>query len=173
MGEEQRMQFLRMAYPHAKRVEQEFGFPAVALLAQSAGECGWKIPPGNMFFGVKDTDGLNGNEQLIRTKEIFDNPYKQFPVVHSVTPFTRGGKTYYRCDVETYFRKYDSPYESFRDHALFVIRNPRYSNALDKTDPREFLSELAKAGYATGLGYEDFMMAMVSSVERRLQKLNI
>lgn len=169
--EEQRLQFLRLVWPHAQRVEKEYGFPAVAIVAQAVAESGWKIPQGNMMFGVKDTDGINGNEQLIRTKEILDNPFKKFPVVHSVTPFQRGGKTYYRYDVETYFRKYDTPYESFRDHAEFLLRNPRYKDALGEKDPRGFLRRIARAGYATALNYEDYLMTMVSSIERRLPKL--
>jgi len=171
MTEKDRILFIRTIYPYAKEVESITGFPALALIGQSAGETGWRIPKGNMYFGIKDTDGLNGNEQLIRTKEIHNNPFVVYPIIHSVTPFKQGGKTYYKYDIETYFRKYDSPKESFLDHANFILSNPRYSKAIGITDPKAFLSELAKAGYATALGYEDFMHAMVDSVLKRLPKI--
>jgi len=126
-----------------------------------------------MYFGIKDTDGLNGNEQLIRTKEILNNPYKKFPIIHSIISFLRGKKTYYIYDVETYFRKYDSPYESFLDHANFILNNERYKEALNvKDDPKKFLQVLADNGYATSLDYGIFMSAMVDSVTKRLNKLS-
>ncbi|MGL4596344.1 MAG: glucosaminidase domain-containing protein, partial [Bacteroidia bacterium] len=62
--------FVKAFFPFAKKTEEKTGISAIAILAQAALESGWgEKAPGNMFFGVKDTDGLNGNEQLLTTTE--------------------------------------------------------------------------------------------------------
>jgi flagellum-specific peptidoglycan hydrolase FlgJ len=44
------------------------------------------------------------------------------------------------------FRVYDTIEESFRDHARFLIENPRYKNAFQYSDdPVKFALEVAKA----------------------------
>jgi flagellar protein FlgJ len=167
-------EYLLKFYPEVKKVENETGFSAIAMLAQSAGESGWKEPKGNMFFGVKDTDGLNGNEQLIRTTEYLSSPNVKFPKVYSVTPINRGGKTIYKYDCEDWFEKYDSPADAFRGYVDFIKRNPRYKKAIEvKHDPVAYLTALAEAGYATGLNYKDFMLSMIKSVTTRLIKLKL
>lgn len=164
--------YIRLFYPEAQKVEAETGISSVAMLAQSAGEGGWKIPPGNMMFGIKDIDGLNGNEQLIRTKEYLPTPDAKFPVIHSITPVMKGKIRMYKYDVETWFRKYDTPADSFRHYAEFIIANARYKKALAVREiPELYLKEIAKAGYATGLNYERFMMQMLRSVVKRIRFL--
>src|SRR5680860_1340391 len=156
--------YIREYYPEAQKVELETGISAVAMIAQSAGESGWKPGPGNMMFGIKDFDGINGNEQLIRTKEYLSTPDAKFPVIHSITPVMKGNVQMYKYDCETWFRKYDSPADSFRDYAKFIFDNPRYAKALAVREiPELYLTELAKAGYATGLNYQYFMMQMLRS----------
>nr|WP_320022077.1 glucosaminidase domain-containing protein [uncultured Draconibacterium sp.] len=164
--------FVRTYYPEAQKVEIETGISAIAMLAQSAGESGWKKPRGNMFFGIKDIDGLNGNEQLIRTKEYHTSSNIEYPVVYSVTPVKKGNLIVYKYDVETWFRKYDTPADSFRDYAKFIFENPRYEKALRVREiPELYLKQLARAGYATGLNYEDYMMQMLRSVVKRVRLL--
>jgi len=142
------------------------------MIAQSAGESGWKPGPGNMMFGIKDFDGINGNEQLIRTKEYLSHKNAKFPVIHSITPVMKGKVRMYKYDVETYFRKYDTPADSFRDYAKFIQENPRYEKALRVREiPELYLQELAKAGYATGMHYKEFMMQMLRSVVKRIKIL--
>ncbi|MFV0267959.1 MAG: glycoside hydrolase family 73 protein [Draconibacterium sp.] len=166
------LEYIRRFYPEALKVERETGISAVAMLAQSAGESGWRPGPGNMMFGIKDTDGVNGNEQLVRTKEYHCSPGLKYPVIHSVIPVKKGNVMVYEYDVETWFRKYDNPANSFRDYARFIFANPRYKKALAVREiPELYLKELAKAGYATGPDYEEFMMQMLSSVVKRLKSL--
>jgi flagellum-specific peptidoglycan hydrolase FlgJ len=63
-------EFVGTYYPFAKNAELKTGINAVAILAQAALESGWgKFAPNNMFFGIKDTDGVNENEQLLTTTE--------------------------------------------------------------------------------------------------------
>jgi len=162
-------QFVKIFYPHAKKVQDKTGISAIALLAQSAHETGWgKKAVGNMMFGVKDTDGLNGNEQLITTTEYHNNPNVKYPVRLGVI---KVGLNRWKYTIKDWFRKYDSSEQSFYDHAKFLIDNPRYKKALTfRQSPKMFLQEVAKAGYATDPNYSLLMAQMVDSVNKRLPK---
>jgi flagellum-specific peptidoglycan hydrolase FlgJ len=144
------------------------GVPALATLAQAAWESGWgRFAIGNMFFGVKDTDGLNGNEQLLTTTEYHSTPNVEYPVVISITPVMLAGNRRFKYKVKDYFRKYNTPSESFADHGRFLHKNPRYKTALKfKADPYKFIDEVAKAGYATDPNYA----ANIKSVMRMIEK---
>lgn len=163
-------QFVKTFYPYAKKVQDRTGISAVALLAQSAHETGWgKKAVGNMMFGVKDTDGINGNEQLITTTEYVKNQHTIFPVVLKKTFIKALGK--WKLIVKDWFRKYDSAEQSFFDHAEFLRKNPRYKVAMTyKENATIFLTHIARAGYATDPNYEKLMMQMVDSINKRLPK---
>jgi flagellum-specific peptidoglycan hydrolase FlgJ len=161
-------QFTIKYLPFAKLTEEKSGISAIAILAQAALESGWgEHAPGNMFFGVKDRDGMNGNEQLLQTTEYSQRSDLKFPVIISVTPVTRNGLKYYMYKVKDYFRKYDTPEESFTDHANLFLRVKRYAKALTvKDDPIQFLTEVAKAGYATDPGYADKLAKIVEMIQK-------
>jgi flagellum-specific peptidoglycan hydrolase FlgJ len=161
--------FATLLYPYARKCEARTGISALAILTQAAWESGWNsASPGWMFFGVKDTDGVNGNEQLLTTTEYSRRPDEKFPVVISVTPTTYGGRPGFKYKIKDYFRKYDSPEESFVDHANFFLRNPRYAKAMAvKNDPNKFFDEIAAAGYATDPNYA----ANLKAIATRMAKL--
>src|SRR5690606_10598431 len=124
-------EFVKAYYPYAKETERKTGISAKAILAQAALESGWgKVAPGNMFFGVKDTDGINGNEQLITTTEYSRRADLKFPQIISITPVLRNGHKWFKYKVKDYFRKFDTPEESFTHHAQFFLKNKRYAKAL-------------------------------------------
>lgn len=76
--------FVEKYYPFAKQTQDKVGISAIAILAQAAVESGWgEHALGNMFFGVKDTDGVNGNEQLLTTTEYSKKDTLKFPVIIS------------------------------------------------------------------------------------------
>ncbi len=156
--------FLDMYYRHAKAVELKEGVPALFTLAQSALETGWgKTVVGNMMFGVKDTDGINGNEQLLTTTEYHKSPNVKYPVVIWVK---RVGNLY-KYRIKDWFRKYASPEESFRDHAIFLKKNPRYRGAFNYTRaPYLFAKEVCKAGYATDPNYQHSIEAIMRMIEK-------
>jgi flagellar protein FlgJ len=162
--------FVAMLMPFAKETEQKSGISAIAILAQAALESGWgEHAPGNMYFGVKDTDGVNGNEQLITTTEYSRRADLKFPVIISVEPTTLNGQKYFQYKVKDYFRKYDSPEQCFTDHAYFFIENKRYAEALKvKSDPYRFIDEIAKAGYATAPNYAELLKSVAKSIERAI-----
>src|ERR1035437_160221 len=99
-------EFVDAYLPFAKQTEAKVGISAIAILAQAALESGWGAhAPGNMFFGVKDTDGVNGNEQLLTTTEYSRRSNLEFPQIISVTPCTVNGQKYFKYIVKDYFRK--------------------------------------------------------------------
>ena len=163
-------EFVTTFFPHAKETEEKTGISAIAILAQAALESGWgKAAPGNMFFGVKDTDGVNGNEQLLTTTEYSRRIDLKFPEVISVTPVLKNGEKYYKYIVKDYFRKYDTPEQCFTDHTTFFFKNPRYSDALAvKSDPYKFIDEFARAGFATAPDYATLLKSVAKSVEQAL-----
>ena len=169
-------QFLVDTFKDARMIEKEFGLSHRATLTQAAHESGWgKFAPGNMFFGVKDTDGVNGNEQLITTTEYHSRADVKYPVIISVTPTTKDGRKMFRYKIKDYFRKYATPADCFRDHALFLSpkQNPRYAAAWQvRHEPLEFFGKIAKAGYATDPNYYTLLSQILKSVDLRLNSLS-
>ncbi len=165
-------EFVSHYLPFARNSETKSGISAVFILAQAAIESGWgKIAPGNNFFGVKDTDGVNGNEQLLLTTEYSRRADLHFPEVISVTPVIMGGQHYFKYRVKDYFRKYSTPEESFDDHALFFFKNARYRQALGVAkDPVQFALQVAKAGYATDPNYADTLISVIKTIVKYVCK---
>lgn len=164
--------FVDYLYPFAKASEDETGISAIAQLAQGALESGWfEVAPGNMIFGVKDTDGVNGNEQLLTTTEYSRSANTKFDNIISITPVVRNGQKWFKYKIKDYFRKYPTPKESFVDHAQFFLKNKRYSLALKvKSNPYQFIDEIAKAGYATDPSYATTLKSIAKSIEKLIPK---
>jgi len=163
-------EFVKEFYPFAEITQNKTGISAIFILAQAALESGWgEVAPGNMFFGVKDTDGLNGNEQLIRTTEYSRRNDLQFPEIISITPVVINGQKYFKYRVRDYFRKYETPEESFTDHAKFFFKNPRYRHALGVAkDPVQMAIQVAKAGYATDPKYAEKLINIIQQIRKEL-----
>lgn len=161
-------EFVTKFYSFAKQTEDKTGISAVFILAQAALESGWGASiPGNLFFGVKDTDGVNGNEQLLKTSEYLATDKAKFPQILSIT--WDASKKLYHYVVRDYFRKYNTPEESFTDHAGFFFKNSRYKTALTvRTDPYKFATEVAKAGYATAPNYESALHKTIDTIKKCL-----
>ena len=162
-------EFVKTFLPAAKRTEKVRGFHYLIPLTQGAQESGWGSKAyGNNFFGVKDTDGINGNEQLITTTEYLKTPHTVFPVILKKIQISTSRWKYI---VKDWFRKYDTAEQSFIDHCDFFERNPRYKTALlYKMNPEIFFEEIAKAGYATDPLYATNLKAVMKSVIKRLPK---
>lgn len=160
--------FVTAYLPQANIAQAETGISAIAILAQAAVESAWgRAAPGNMFFGVKDTDGVNGNEQLLRTTEYSRRSDLKFPEIISVTPVIRSGVKMFKYVIRDYFRKYDSPADCFKDHGNFLLKNKRYSEAIKvKSDPRLFINAVAKAGYATDPNYAKTLNTVIGMIEK-------
>ncbi len=75
-----------------------------------------------------------------------------------------GQKTYHDDDAkDECFRKYTSPYESFRDHSQFLTTRSRYSDLfkLSIYDYKGWARGLRKAGYATNPKYADHLIKLI------------
>ena len=158
--------FVRAYYPYAKEVEYAEGVPAIVILGFASFESGWNEKvKGNNFFGIKDSDGVNGNEQLIDTTEYHKTDKFKYPVIKSIIKI----KEYlFKYLIKDYFRKYDSPYESFLDYAKFLKRNPRYKIAFTHSDPYKFAEEIVKAGYATDPNYLVTLKKVMKMIEKNI-----
>lgn len=161
--------FVKTYLPYAKAVEKKTGFHFLIPMTQAALESGWGDKAvGNNFFGIKDTDGINGNEQLITTTEYLNTPNKKFPQVLKVVKVAANRWKY---TVKDWFRKYSSAELAFEDHVNFFLKNPRYKTAvIYKGQPDRFFEEIAKAGYATAPDYAAQLKAVKNSVIKRLPK---
>lgn len=161
-------QFVNAYLPYALQTEEKTGIDAKFILAQAALESGWGgSAPNNMFFGVKAKANTPANKkQLIRTREVMSGPDAKFPEIISVTK-RKDGK--YEYVVRDWFMKYDTPEESFTDHAEFFFRNKRYEKALEvRYNPYLFAEAIAKAGYATDPNYAKILKSVIVTIEKNM-----
>ena len=166
--------FLKKYAPYAREIEAETGLSAIAILAQCALETGWgSTVVGNMMFGVKDSDGINGNEQLLTTTEYLSTPHGKFPTIISIQKW---GNNLWKYIVKDYFRKYNSPADSFRDHAQLIKSRPHFAKAwAARANYIQFLKEL-QAGplkYATGPDYAKICISIGNSIAFTIQSLKL
>jgi LysM repeat protein len=79
-----------------------------------------------------------------------------------------GEKVYHHDDRRNEcFRKYNSVYDSFADHARFLSSRPRYAALfeLDVTDYKGWAHGLKKAGYATDPNYAERLIEIIERYE--------
>jgi len=162
---------------YARETYEKTGILPEIILAQAALESGYgKHAPGNMFFGVKDFDGVNGNEQLITTFEYNkrnDLSPGQIGLVSisKIEPVTLSGQKYFKYTGKAYFRKYDTPEQSFTDHARVFLTTRhngalRYEKALAvKDSPDRFFEEIQKAGYAQSPIYAKTLSSICKTIK--------
>lgn len=125
--------FLDMASDSAEQAAAKWGVPASVLLAQSALESGLgKHVKNNAYFGIKGKSPT-GNSTSFGTTEVIDGK-----VIH----------------IKDTFRAYADYAESADDYGRFLNENKRYKPAfIHTTEPNQFITEIAKAGYATDPDY--------------------
>lgn len=152
----------------AQDTEAYTGISAVFILAQAALESGWaKSVAGNNFFGIKANTATPMNKkQLVRTREVLKTNSAHFPEIISIRQRSDGKYDYI---VKDWFRKYDTPEDSFTDHAQFFLDNKRYAKALEVRDnPYKFAEEVAKAGYASDPNYANVLKSVIKTIENNL-----
>lgn len=144
-------QFFQLTYPAAMAAQNKYGIPALAMIAQSAQETGYgKTVVGNMYFGIKAGNTWKGKKQLLWTHEYIKGVYTR---------------------VQAWFRAYDNAAQSFDDYAKMISSNPRYKNALQYTDnPEQYITEVAKSGYATDPNYADSIISIMGNVKKKSKK---
>lgn len=119
--------------------EKEYGIPASITLAQGILESGAGTSSltraSNNHFGIKAGKGWSGRVHLAWDDET----------------------------VKSRFRCYNSPEESFRDHAKLVSTSKYYRNLfkINIYDYRGWAYELKKAGYATSPTYAQALIGLI------------
>ncbi|MCK9202963.1 MAG: glucosaminidase domain-containing protein [Bacteroidales bacterium] len=77
------------------------------------------------------------------------------------------GETYYEDDdrPNECFRKYENPFDSFRDHSFFLTQRDRYRDLfnLTITDYKGWATGLQKAGYATNPKYAESLIKIIET----------
>jgi flagellar protein FlgJ len=133
--------FIQRLWPLAEKAAAKIGASPEALLAQAALETGWgkaviRRPDGSSshnLFNIKADRRWDGEGVAKQTLE-----YRDGVAAKEV------GR----------FRAYDSFAASFDDYVNFLQSNPRYAEALRRTDdPKAFVRSLQDAGYATDPAY--------------------
>lgn len=159
-------EFIATYLPFAKEAEEASGISAVFILAQAAIESGWgKSVEGNNFFGIKADSSWLGKKQLVTTTEYHSTHDVYYP--HLLSIIKKGNKFRYR--IKDWFRVYDSPADSFKDHAEFFFQNPRYAEALQHKDsPLRFAQEVSNAGYATDPLYYKLLEKVIRMIEKEI-----
>jgi flagellar protein FlgJ len=133
-------EFVAAVRPHAVAAAEELGVEPHALIAQAALESGWGKreirladgSPSYNLFGIKAGADWHGKVAETGTTE-YVNGTAQKQVAR--------------------FRAYDSYAEAFRDFAELLKNSPRYANALQTGDGKQFALALQQAGYATDPAY--------------------
>lgn len=147
-----REQFVADLWPHAEQAAQQLGVDPRVLLAQAALETGWGQhimqrrdgSSSHNLFGIKADGRWDGDQVSHRTVEFR----------HGVLQREQAA-----------FRAYPTPAHSLADYADFISGNPRYADALGSADPRRYVTELQRAGYATDPAYARKIMNIYNSDE--------
>ena len=149
--------FVTHMAPYARRTANVLGVDPAVLIAQAALETGWgkkvisnAAGNSNNLFNIKADPSWKGDKMATQTLE-----YHQGIAVQE----------------RAAFRSYDSFDESFNDYAQFLKQNPRYSVALENTEnPKAFINEIHKAGYATDPRYSEKVMRVFDQVSDLMDK---
>lgn len=142
------------------------------ILARAAIESGWgKHVVAFNFFGIKDFDGVNGNEVLITTHEYHKTRNVKYPKVLSIV--WDAVRKLFKYKVQDYFRKYNNASESFYDFCMFLIKNPRYSKALESKDAYDQGTLICQAGYATHPESVKLTRQVTISIEKIINELKL
>ncbi|KDM93038.1 flagellar assembly peptidoglycan hydrolase FlgJ [Photobacterium galatheae] len=148
--------FVSRMRPFAEKAAGLLGTDPAVLIAQAALETGWgkkvvrnAAGDSNNLFNIKADQRWAGNKVATQTLEYHDG----IPVQERAA-----------------FRSYNSYEDSFNDYVRFLNDNPRYADALaSPEDPRRFIRNLHKAGYATDPKYADKIINVMDTV-RKLMK---
>lgn len=143
--------FFNKWFPVAQRESDLTGIPASVILAQgliestsrTGGSLSALAQKANNFFGIKADKSWNGQIYAIGSPEYINGKYET---------------------KVSGFRKYSSPDESWRDHSLFLLENPRYREygVFSSQDPRKVAEALQRAGYATNPNYAKDIMSVIN-----------
>lgn len=120
---------------------------AQAILESSWGESKLTQDHNNLF-GIKAHSYWKGDTVSVKTKEHFNT------------------------EIVDSFRSYETRGESIKDHAQFLIENPRYSDVFSKKTYKEQAQALQEAGYSTASD-EDGNLIYAEKLIQLIQQYNL
>ncbi|ANQ50619.1 glucosaminidase domain-containing protein [Flammeovirga sp. MY04] len=133
--------------------QAKYHVPASITLAQAALETGYgKRVVGNNYFGVKDK---SKKTKPITTTEYYTlEEYKMNKnIVVSSSKIKKGGRVLYKCTVKDSFAQYQTPWESFRAHSVFLNKQKRYAPLFTQgRDYKAWANMIGSTKYG-GVGY--------------------
>ncbi len=141
--------FVKTLWSQARQAADKLGVDPAVLLAQAALETGWgrfvsRHEDGRSsynLFNIKADARWDGERVSVDTQEFRNGVFAR---------------------ERAQFRAYDSFADSFEDYVNFLQSSTRYRPALDlATDSHRFVSELARAGYATDPDYAEKIIGIV------------
>lgn len=138
--------YLERFAPMAVEEMVAYGIPASIKLAQSIVESNWGTSrlarEANNYFGIKCKSWWQGDRIALEDDD-----------------YDASGRLVPSC-----FRKYDTPWESFRDHSWFLLRDRYWALfQLELSDYRGWAYGLQQCGYATNPHYARLL---IQTVER-------
>ncbi len=145
-------EFVATMLPMAQSAADKIGVDARYLVAQAALETGWgksiiRQQDGSSshnLFGIKAADWQGDSARVLTTEYVDGKQVKE----------------------SASFRAYGSFEQSFNDYVSFLQNNDRYGDALDSAaNPKRFVSELQRAGYATDPQYAN----KIAQIARQMQ----
>jgi len=150
---------------------EAMGVPGAVLVAQAVLESGWGRSGlarlGGAWFGIKADRRWMGAVYSGTTREWDAGRWRIVPGRHRVYP-SRAAALADGCAAGSLFRAYPSVADNVRDYLRFFHATPRYHPALRAyprhRDPRQFASDIARAGYATAPDYAERLVALMERV---------
>ena len=175
-------QFIIKYFKDALDAQKVSGVPFLVTLAQAGLESNWgKSAPGFNFFGHKVGSTWTGETQKLKTWEcgssgdavkdrIKDEVIQIFPPGSPAGNSSCNAKGFYSYRVYGKFRKYPSAKDAFIAHGLFLKNNKRYERAFFTKTPEAFITEVARAGYATDPTYAQKNINLFDSIRTIITK---
>jgi flagellar protein FlgJ len=143
--------FIEQLYSQAQKAAGVLGVKPEVLLAQAGLETGWgkkmlKSQDGESsfnLFNIKATKKWEGDFVTVPTLEYRDG---------------------IAVKEQSAFRSYKNPQDSFADYIDLINENPIYKRALQNADdPKQYVRELQRAGYATDPNYAKKIIDIMNS----------
>ncbi|TMP27132.1 flagellar assembly peptidoglycan hydrolase FlgJ [Pseudoalteromonas rubra] len=135
--------FVSQLWDYAKSAAEKIGLNPAVMVAQAALETGW----GKHIIARQDGES---SFNLFNIKA--DKRWQGDSASKMTLEFEQGLPVKKQAN----FRAYDSLKDSINDYVDFLQSNPRYQDALNKTDnPEQYLDALQQAGYATDPNYAE------------------
>lgn len=133
--------------------QAKFHIPASIKLAQAALETGWgtKVKDNN-YFGIKDKTKSTPSSfttEYFNEAEVMRNE----DIIVSKQKIKKDGKTLYKCKIRDSFVRYETPWQSFRAHSMFLVNNDRYAPLFKHGKKYEAWADKIGSSKEGGVGY--------------------